>query len=106
MRETRTYLDNPVHGNTSLSNNTLDVLTAHLGLIRNAALDQVALCVSGNLARDVECGASDYGLGLLGELASGARVVVSRRSFEEWYASEALGRAEERTYGPAATYSR
>jgi hypothetical protein len=46
----RTYLDNPVHTNTRLGEDTLDVLTAHLSLIRNASLDQVALCIGGNLA--------------------------------------------------------
>ena len=46
----RTHLDNPVHSNTRLSEDALDVLAAHLGLVRDAALDQVALGIGGDLA--------------------------------------------------------
>jgi hypothetical protein len=50
LGEKRIYLDDPVHSDTRFGNNTLDVLTTHLGFIRNAAFNQVALCVGGNLA--------------------------------------------------------
>jgi len=50
MRMDRTHLDNPVHSNTRLSEDALDVLAAHLGLVRDAALDQVALGIGGDLA--------------------------------------------------------
>lgn len=60
----KTHLDHPVEGNARLGEDTLDVLAAHLGLVRNAALNQVALCVGGDLARDEDAGAGDDGLRL------------------------------------------
>jgi hypothetical protein len=60
----QTHLNNPVHTNTSLSKYALNVLTAHLGLVRDAPLNQVTLCVGGNLAGDEDVGARDYGLAL------------------------------------------
>jgi hypothetical protein len=55
-------LDNPVHSNTRLGENTLDVLAAHLGLVRDAALDQVALGIGGDLTGDEDIGACNNGL--------------------------------------------
>lgn len=57
-----THLDNPIHANTRLGEYALDVLAAHLCLIRNASFDQVALGVGGDLARDEDIGACDDGL--------------------------------------------
>ena len=58
-------LDDPVHGNTRLGENTLDVLTAHLGLVCDASLDQVALGIGGDLTGDEDMGACNNGLCLL-----------------------------------------
>jgi hypothetical protein len=66
------YLDDPVHGNCRLGKNSLDILAAHLGLIREAALNQVALAIRGDLARDVERSACNDGLGLIESISSRA----------------------------------
>ena len=60
------YLDDLVHADTRLGKNALDVLTAHFGLVGDAAFDQVAFCVGRDLARDEDAGAGDDGLGLGG----------------------------------------
>jgi hypothetical protein len=57
-------LDDPRHLHPRLRKYPHDILAAHLRLIRNAALDQIALCVGGDLARDEDVGACDDGLGL------------------------------------------
>jgi hypothetical protein len=62
MSSRKTHLDNPVHSNTRLGENTLDVLAAHLGLVRDAALDQVALGIGGDLTGDEDIGACNNGL--------------------------------------------
>ena len=64
-----TYLNDPIHTNPSLSKYPFDILAAHARLIRDATLDQVALCVGGDLDRDEDVGTGDDGLGLLGGLA-------------------------------------
>jgi len=63
-KKRKTNLDNPLNANTGFGEDSLDVLAAHLGLVGDAAFDQVALCVGGDLARDEDIGACDDGLGL------------------------------------------
>lgn len=58
------YLDNSVQSYTSLGEDALDVLTALCGLVRNAALDQVALGIGRDLTRHEDLRSGDDGLGL------------------------------------------
>lgn len=58
------YLDNPLNTHTRLSQYANNVLAALLRLVRNATLDQVALCVRGDLSGDKDLRACDDGLGL------------------------------------------
>jgi hypothetical protein len=67
-----THLNNPLNPDPSLGQYPLDVLAALLRLVCDAALDQVALVIGGDLARDEDLGACDDGLGLF------ARVSVLR----------------------------
>jgi hypothetical protein len=86
-------LDDSLDSDTRLPQYPHDILAAHLRLIRNGALDQIALCVGGDLARDEDVGACDDGLGL-----EGCALVHSTPSFsiegvhEE---EEICGRREE-----------
>lgn len=66
------YLDDLVHADTCLGKNALDVLAAHLRLVCDAAFDQVAFCVCGDLAGDEDVGAGDDGL-RLGSVRRGSR---------------------------------
>jgi hypothetical protein len=58
------HLYNPLNPHPSLSQYPHNVLAALLRLICDAALDQVALCIGGDLARDEDLGTRDDGLGL------------------------------------------
>jgi len=72
-----THLDNSLHSHARLGEDALDVLAAACRLVRNAALDQIALVVRGDLARDEDLGACDYGLRLAkGERGGEERVSV------------------------------
>ena len=77
------HLDDLLHGRVGFLQNGQDVLAALRGLVGDAAVDQGAGFVGGDLARDVDVGAGDYGLGLgwgmlvvglRGELGCGVRV--------------------------------
>jgi hypothetical protein len=59
------YLDDPVDLDTRLGQYPHNVLTALLRLVRNAALDQIALGIGGDLAGDIDLRAGDDGLGLV-----------------------------------------
>lgn len=58
------HLDNPLNPHPSLSQYPHNILAALLRLVCDAALDQIALCVGGDLARDEDLGARNDGLGL------------------------------------------
>jgi hypothetical protein len=58
------YLNNPLHTHTNLRQYPLDILAALLRFIRDAAFNQRASIVGGDLARDVDLWARDDGLGL------------------------------------------
>jgi hypothetical protein len=60
-----THLDNAVNADTSLLQDGDDVLAALCRLVRDAARDQLALVVGGDLARDEDLGAGDDGLALV-----------------------------------------
>lgn len=60
----QTYLDNALNANARLLQYPHNILAAHLRLIRDAALDERAVDVRGDLARDEDLGARDDGLGL------------------------------------------
>lgn len=77
------HLDDLLHGRVGFLQNGQDVLAALRSLVGDAAVDQGAGFVGGDLARDVDVGAGDYGLGLgwgmlvvglRGELGCGVRV--------------------------------
>ena len=70
-----THLDDPVQAYTSLGEDSLDVLTALCCLVRDAAFNQLALVVCGDLAGDEDLGACDDGLGLFWESALLASLV-------------------------------
>jgi hypothetical protein len=60
-------LDNAIHLDARLGQDANNILAALLRLVRNAAFNQVALGVGGDLARDEDGGACDDGLGLGGD---------------------------------------
>lgn len=68
-KKTYINLDDLLHATSRSVQNSLDVITAHLGLVANRALDQVRGSVCGNLARDEDLAVCADGLGL-GYLAS------------------------------------
>lgn len=80
------HLDDLVDGRAGFLQDGQDVLAALRGLVRDAAGDQGAGFVGGDLARDVDVGAGDYGLrlgwgvlvraGLWGKLGWGGRAWV------------------------------
>lgn len=57
-------LDDAVNLNAGLGQDTDNVLAALLRLVGDAAIDQVAFSVGGDLARDIDLGTGDYGLRL------------------------------------------
>jgi hypothetical protein len=65
LQRGRMYLDDPVDFDTRLGQYPHNVLAALLRLVRNAALDQIALGVRRDLAGDIDLRASDDGLGLV-----------------------------------------
>lgn len=67
--------DDALNLDASFGQDADNVLAALLGLVGDAAFDQVALCVGGDLARDVDLWASDDGL-RLGWLALVVRVYL------------------------------
>ena len=95
MLQVETYLDDALQANTRLGENALDVLTALLGLVGDAAFNQVALGVRWNLTRDEDLWACDDGLGL-GRSVS----VLMLLCYAPILQYVGTGR---RTYGPAAT---
>lgn len=64
-----TYLHNPLNPHARLSQDANNVLAALLRLIRDATLDQVALCVCWDLAGHEDLRAGNDGLGLFGASA-------------------------------------
>lgn len=57
-------LDDAVHADVDLAEDALDVLTACLGLVCDAAFDELAVGGAGDLAGDVDLGSGYDGLGL------------------------------------------
>lgn len=60
-----TYLDSAVDVAASVLKDVLERLAAGLGLVGNAAANEVALRIGGNLARDPDLATGFNGLGLL-----------------------------------------
>lgn len=63
-------LDNPLQAHIYFGEDGLDVLAALFRLVGDAAFNQIALLVGGNLTRDKDLGACDDGLGLEGVSAN------------------------------------
>lgn len=64
-RTAGTYLDSAVNVAASVLENVLERLAAGLGLVGNAAANEVALRIGRNLTRDPDLAAGFNGLGLL-----------------------------------------